>query len=378
MKNVIGRICISLFFLYSFGQIWLVVAERSTNFFSPVYTEKTYKDLERAFNHSQYRVKENPGIIPDETVFSYASGAYLHGVDPIYINSEHTPLGKYLIAISILVFKNDSLPILVFGIFSVLAVWLLGRTVIKDPWLNMLPSAFLCLEKLFADQFRITPLLDIIQLPFILLTLFVFIREVRINRFVGTTLCVGLVMSMKTPIAGILLAGTCMVYMMLTQKIKGLIRFTAFIPFSLIPFVLSYTKTFMDGYSISQFIGFIKWIILYQQSKLEYPFSVWRLIYFNQWQTWWGNRSFLQATDWSITWPIFTTITIIVGLSVLFKKFNTTSALNVLLLWALGYSIFLSLGVVSSRFFLPLFPVLYIISVQGIYLVSKKIGARKK
>jgi hypothetical protein len=351
----------------------MVIVPLSHVYFAPDYTEDRYQYLEHAFNTSQYRLKNPKSVIPDETVFSYAAGAYLRGVDPIYINSEHTPLGKYIIALSIHFLKNENFPTLIFGIFSLIILWLLSRQVLKDVWIALLPPIFLLHEQVFLDQFRYIPLLDIIQLPFILLTLLTFIIELKKKKFVWTAISIGLVMSVKTPIAGILLVGTFLFYFLVSKAWKDGLRFSMFLPISFVPLFLSYTKTFIDGYSLSQFIGFMKWIILYQQSKLEYPFSVWRLVYLNQWQTWWGDRSFLQAVDWQISWPIFTTLAFGVGIAMCLGKIKTFPALTVLVLWSFVYGAFLSLGVISSRFFLPFLPVLYIIGIYGVTFIVTKV-----
>lgn len=355
----------------------MVVVPGYHAYIDPGYTEDLYKYLEHTYNNSQYRLKRPETIMPDEAVFSYAAGAYLHGVDPIYINSEHTPLGKYIMAMSIYFLKNERFPTLIFGALTLIILWLLGREILADPWVAFLPPIFLMHEQVFLDQLRVTPLLDILQMPFVLLTLLSFIAEVKKKSFIWTALMIGVVMSIKTPIAGFLLMGTFFLYFLSLKMWKAGLRFSIFLPLSFVPLLFSYTKTFLDGYSLSQFIGFMKWVILYQQSKLEYPFSAWRLVYFNQWQTWWGDRSFLHAVDWQITWPIFTTLVLVIFCFALFRKMIVSTELRVLLLWSLVYGAFLSLGVISSRFFLLFLPVAYIIGVYGLATVGARLFKRK-
>ena len=148
-------------------------------------------------------------------------------------------------------------------------------------------------------------------------------------------------------------------------------------PISGFVLIASYARTFLDGYTLYQFLGFQKWIILYQKSKLIFPFSVWRLIFLNQWQAWWGSMSILKADDWKITWPVFTGLAIILIFLVFFKRIRISREILVLVLWFSVYGAFLSLGVVSSRFLLPFLPVAYIL---GTYLIYIKLGdlIRKK
>ncbi len=347
-------------------QFYTVIAPKFSSYIDPWYTEEMYSYLENTFNNSQYRLKNPSSIMPDETLFRYASAAYIKGVDPIYINSEHTPLGKYILGTSVYFFHSDGVVILFFGLGSIILLWLLSLQVLSNKELAILPPVFLVLERVFTDQFLVIPLLDIIQLPFILLALYVFNIENKKKNFFWTALVIGIVMSVKTPIAGVLLVGTFGLYFVILRLWKVLIRFVLFLPISIVPLILSYTKTFLDGYSMLQFIGFMKWIILYQKGKLEYPFSAWRLVYLNQWQTWWGDRSYLHAVDWQISWPIFTSVALIVCIFVAARKMKAKSPLIVLLLWFVVYGAFLSIGVISSRFFLPFLPVAYIISVYGV------------
>lgn len=342
-------------------RIGVVVVEKPDYYFSPYYTEEVYKHLEDTFNRSQYRLKNPTALIPDETVFSYAAGAYLHGIDPILINSEHTPLGKYLIALFIILLKNDRFIVIPFSMFTFFSLWYLGFHVLHDKLLALVPVVLFSSERLFLDQIRYAPLLDIIQLPFILFTLTFFIREYFNKKFVITSLMIGIVMATKTVIPAILLV-VCFLSVLFIQKDLERIRyFLLYLPISVIILFISYTRTFLSGYSIGDFIGFQKWILLYQKSKLIFPFSVWRLIFLNQWQAWWGDMRILKADDWSITWPIITLLTFC-SVFIVNKQVKLSREYRVVIAWVIIYSAFLSIGVVSSRFLLPFLPVLYIVS----------------
>lgn len=370
---IFSIICAIVLLFIIVYQLAITVIPNYSSYFKPTYTEETYKNLENLFNHSQYRQKENPSIIPDESVFSYAAGAYLKGVDPILINSEHTPLGKYFISLAILLFKNDKLIVIPFAVFTLFVVWLIGKQILVNNILALIPVAIFSSEKLFLGQIIISPLLDIIQLPFVLLTLYFFMKEYKGYRYWLTSLSLGFVIATKSVIIGILLIFVIFVYYLIRKNIYSFLRFAMYLPVALSILVLSYAKTFMDGYTISDFIGFQKWIILYQKSKLIFPFSVWRLIFLNQWQAWWGDMSILKADDWSITWPIFTGLSILLVILLMLKKIRVNNNILILSLWLSVYGVFLSLGVVSSRFLLPFLPVVFIL---GTYLIDILLNMR--
>ena len=334
----------------------------------PNYDEDLYKRLEYLYDHSQYRQKNPTTLIPDNTLFRYAAGAYLKGVDPILINSEITPLGKYFIALSIFLFHNDSIVIVIFAGFTLVALWLLSMSIIRDQVFAVIPLVLFSSEPLFLDQIRTAPNLDIVQLPFILLALYLFIRSFKKNKFLLTSIAIGFVISTKSLVPGILLVLCFIVFLLTQRQVKSVLIFILSLPIAGLILILSYIKTFLDGYSLHAFLGFQKWIFLYQQSKLMYPFSVWRLILLNQWQTWWGDHRILQSAEWQITWPIFIFFWVCLLLLILFKKIFISKPCEILIVWSLVYFGFLSLGVISARFLLPVLPVVYVI---GIYSVKK-------
>ncbi len=358
----------SIYLFWTIAPLW-------AGYTSPYYTDAAYEAYEYAYNQSQYRQKEHPGYIPDETIFSYAAGAYIRGMDPILVNSEHTPLGKYIIGVFILLMKNDKFAVIPFSLLSLIAVWLIGRTILKDSVVALVPVAVFATEPLFLNQIRTAPLLDIIQLPWILLSIAAFLWEREKRTFLTTAVMIGLVMATKTVVPAVLLVGTFALYLLLLRRAKDITHLFLWLCVSVGIFIASYARTFMSGYTLADFIGFQKWIFLYQQSKLIFPFSSWRLLLFNQWQAWWGDMSILAADDWRWTWPASTMLGVFSFGFLVTKRVSLNEPIALLVLWFAVYSAFLSLGVVSSRFFLPMFPISFIV---GTWVVRWIIGKMTK
>lgn len=341
--------------------LYRTIAPVWSSYTSPYYTDDIYRGYQSAYDSSQYRIKENAGLIPDETVFSYAAGAYARGVDPILINSEHTPLGKYLIGLFIVFMKNDKFIVLPSAILTLIAVWIIGSMTLKDKVVALIPVTLLATEPLFLNQVRTAPLLDIIQLPWIVFAIAAFLWERRKGKFFITAIMIGLVLATKTIIPGILLVMTFVAFLFVQRKWKHIMQLILWLFISVVIFVVSYARTFMSGYSLADFIGFQKWIFLYQKSKLIFPFSVWRLLLLNQWQAWWGDMRIISADDWKWTWPVSSVLGFVALGLFMARKVALKEPIVLLILWFVVLSAFLSLGVVSSRFFLPLFPVSFIV-----------------
>lgn len=350
---------LSLIFFFT---IVVLVCRQIINLdFSQNYNLQSYKD---AYEGSQYT--GGKGLIPDQVVYRYAAGAYLQGASPLKINPETPPLGKYILGLSVWLFKNTTQIIVFSGVIALIILYVLAKQLLKENYLSLGVVLFFTLEELFINQFLVSPLLDIIQLPFILLSVYFFYRasvSKHIFYYAAAGLCLGFVVSIKTMITGILIVITWLIYLFVKRNYTQFINtFLISFPIAFVVLLLSYTRIFVDGFTIRYFFAVQKWVFFYQQSKLQFPFSVWRLIFFNQWQTWWGDYRILRADDWSIMWPIITLLSFsYIGIKVIKKK--KWEALELLCaIWVVVYSIFLSLGTVSSRYFLPFLPFLYLLS----------------
>lgn len=353
-----------------------VILTEPGGYFRPYYSDQMYTNLETLFNNSQYRQKYPTTLIADEIVFRYASGAYMRGVDPILINSEITPLGKYIVGVSIALFRTDAVVIVLSALLTLVATWFLGREILSSCVLALVPVALFSTEKLFLNQLRVTPLMDIVQLPYILLSLFAVYKEEKSGKyFFITSVFLGLVMATKSIVPAVLLMITFIAWFLFLKKRQELIRFGLSLPIAGLVFLLSYTRTFLSGYTVVDFLGFQKWILLYQQSKLILPLSFWRLMLLNEWQTWWGDRSILRAEDWSIVWPILIVVPFIAMYGTWKKIMRSSPIASLLLIWIVIYESFLSVGTIVTRFLLPLLPVLYIIST---YAVREIFFSRKR
>ncbi|MEK7534727.1 MAG: hypothetical protein AAB600_05380, partial [Patescibacteria group bacterium] len=328
-----------------------------------------YESLKSAYYNSQYAKKENPGIMPDETFESFAGGAFARGVNPILIVHEHPPLGRYIIGLSTILFDNAKTLILPCLLISVFGIYLIGRIILKKTLFVLIPLGIFVNEPLFVSKLTIAPLLEPIQLPFIIFSLYFFIRGIESKKslpwFMATSLMVGAVASIRFFILGAALFVSMLIYMILRKKLdKKVVQFVVSLPFSLIPLFASYTKTMMDGYSFLQILGVQKYIFAYHHSKIIVFFSFWDLILFNRWHTWWGDRRILHEVHWIIAWPISAFLTYASLILVFLKKIKASKARKALFIWIIVYSLLLSMGTATTRYFLPLLPFLYILGVD--------------
>lgn len=371
MKTIISKkyfyyFACAIFFILIFVRPASILFRNIEYFFMRGYNSQ-YEFLKKLYYNSQYMQKENPGIIPDEAFESFAGGAFIRGINPILIVHEHPPLGRYIIGLSTILFDNAKTLVLPCLFISISGIFLIAKIILKKTLFALIPLGIFINEPLFISKLSIAPLLEPIQLPFIIFSLYFFIRGIGSKKslrwFIAASLMIGAVASIRFFILGLMLFFTMLMYMVLRKKLdKKFIEFIVSFPFSLIPLFASYTKTIIDGYSLFQILAVQKYIFTYHHTKIIIPFSFWDLLLLNRWHTWWGDRRILHDIHWVTAWPMSTFLTYLSLALILLKKITVTEPGKVLFIWIITYSLLLSIGTSTTRYFLPLLPFLYILA----------------
>lgn len=375
-KLQLKKIIVFFLLILTFWQPASVIYSQRDTIFGRSYggQYEMYKDR---YYTSQYVQKKNPGIITDENLESFAAGAFLKGLNPILIVHDQPPLGRYIIAASILLFDNQRTIVIALLSFSIFGLFLIGREVFQSNILALIPLAIFVNEPLFISKIKYIPLLEPIQLPFIIFALYFFIKGLKEKNyrvwFLLTSLMLGFVISIRFFALGAVLLFSMLIILYIKEKLgKKMLIFTLALPVSLIILLLSYSVTIKSGYSPLQILGIQKYILFYHQSKFTLPFSFFDLILFNRWHTWWGDRTILSDSQWIILWPISYLLTSLFFIFSLLKKIKMNVAEAVVFTWVILYIIFLSAGFTSTRYFLPLIPFLYILAISFIKKAYEK------
>lgn len=329
---------------------------------------ENYEVFHKLYYSSQYVKKQNPSIIPDNTLESFAGGIFLRGLNPILIVHDQPPLGRYIIALSIFLFDNPTTIIVPLMFFSAFGIYLLGKLAINNVFTAAVPVALFINEPLFLSKFNYAPLLESIQLPFIIFGLYFFIKGIveknYLRWFILASLMLGFVISTRFFVLGTGLLGTMIIFLFLRKRFdKKFFYFFLTLPLSLLVLVLSYWRTLQFGYSIIDIFGIQKYILFYHKSKFILPFSFWDLLLFNRWHTWWGTMAISSDSQWIILWPISLLLVLLFLAYAVFKKVIINDTEKIIFLWAGVISIILSAGYTSTRYFLPVVPFLYILAV---------------
>lgn len=338
-----------------------------------IYTDKfDPKAYEVKYNNSQYVIPQSKHPISDEELLSYAGYRYATGLNPILINSDHPPLGKYLIGWFTLLTGNNRVVSLFFGLGVILivcfAIWLLTKSFL----LVTLGLFMLSVDTVLLDQIIYSPVLDIIQVFFLMLYILFFIywlkyKKMRIMILMGLSL--GAFASVKIYFPAIILLGFSIFFLFIIKKpSKQIVTFfLTNILLSFIIYTVTYASFFLHGNSIRAFFGAQKWIFLFWKNNSintgEYFGNIVPLVLFNKWHVWWGTKGYISFVHWSIFWPLFFILGVLSSIFLITKKKSKQDnhqAGLLLSLWVIIAVAYLMFIPVSPRYLMIIYCPMYI------------------
>ena len=379
LKNKKSRILIvSLLIVIVFSQFLFMLFRNKDSFLSRGYGEM-YSVYHRMYHQSQYTQKKPKSIITDEIFESYAGGAFLKGLSPILIVHDHPPMGRYIVSLSILLFDNSKTIIIFMLLLTFLGIYLTSRLIFKDNLLAVVPLFIFANEPLTLNKLLYAPLPEPIHLPFIIFSIYFFMRSLESKKkwryYIIVSILLGFVISIRFFVTGGVVLFAMMLTLLVAKQYKEILKFGATLPLSIVVLVASYTRTIMDSGSVFQVFSIQKYILAYHKSAFTNAFSYWDLLLFNRWHTWWGERRIMSDPQWTFLWPASTLIAFLGLAFSAIKRIRFSLQELVVCFWVIFYSLMLSTGYTSTRYFFPVLPYLYILmvlSIIKIYGIFKK------
>lgn len=116
------------------------------------------------YSESQYVKGElSKGGIGDDGLYAFAGYYYLfQGKDVTTVNFEHPPIGKYLIGVSIFLFKNENVINIIYFVILFFLSYKIGNFILKNKLLSLFGVFILSIDPLFNDHL----LRSLLDLPF--------------------------------------------------------------------------------------------------------------------------------------------------------------------------------------------------------------------
>lgn len=348
LKRIINLVLFSIF-IYSFVLQIYQHKQSYTKPFSPIYYQQLYLK-------SQYLPNEGnqPIMIEDHDLYAYAGWYYLNKGIINTINPEHPPLGKYFIGLSILIFNNQNVGQMFWLLTALLLVYKLIVTATKNRTLGLIAILLIWQEGLFQEQLFIS-LLDIQVLAFLLLFIYIqnALHKQSLFKNVLLGLCLGAISSIKFPLLGLIFFLSLTGFYILNKEKKYISNLLVISSLAAGIYLLSYLPFFIKNNHPSFLELQINNLKLYLSHIPEYPkFQVFKVLFFDQWLTWWQDKAYVSTGYWNLFWPI-AVINFFISAIFNFKK-------NLLInLWSLFYLLFISLKLFFPRYLLLLLPFLY-------------------
>lgn len=348
-QNKVFIILLIIFLLHFFFRIY-TFRENYFSHFDPVYWEQRY-------NQSQWVVMNSKNPIGDDGLFTYAAWKYIHGETPASIVPEYPPLGKYILGISILLFKNQNIFALIVGISVLIIFYLLNLGLFqKNKLLAFIPVFLFSFEPLFYEQLK-APYFDLLYLLFLLLTFLFFYK----GKYLLSFIFLGCFASIKFPSLVVVVLAVIIFYLFINKNYSSIKKSLIVLPIVIIVYLFNYSRYFWLGNNILDFLGLQKWIINYYligaKGKL---FSIFPLLITGNWETWWIGT--MRVGEWNIFWTTIFLISAIVLFKLLIEK-NFSSKFFFLCLWLLFLLLFLSFIPVWPRYLLLALPFMYNLSI---------------
>lgn len=384
-NRLLKRIAILFFLGIAFLRITIPILQNQKQ-----YLEKYDPHLyEQKYNASQYMIPASKNPISDEQLLSHAGYKYATGTNPILINSDHPPLGKYLIGWSILIFRNNRIISIVCALSILLLVGTITYMLTLSLFFSTLAVCLASFDPMLVDQVIHAPILDIIQATFFLLYLLFLCFYLKspnniLLLIMGITL--GALSSIKLYFPAIIAVVVTITTFIITKKdIRTIMKFALIIPpFAFITYALTYLRYFIISKSIMGFMGVQKWMFLFWQNnsidRTKIFANILPLILFNKWKVWWGNKEYISYSGWSIVWPIFFILSIIAAGFCLYQYITrfrhvtkipyTITIMIFLSLWFIVFTGYLCFVPISPRYLMMLYLPSYILIVLSLHKFS--------
>lgn len=330
---------------------------------------KTKTNVEKIKNEIINQIR-NKGI-SDAQLYTYVGEQYISGANPTLLNPEHPPAGKYLIGMSIGLFRNEQVILLICGLISLITIYGIIFIATKNHLCASLGVFLTSTHSLFIDQLIHGPQLELFQLMFFLLVvlfLILFEKKKSILYVLLAGINYGLLLSTKTVSTYFPLFFIWLFIVALIAKNFKIRQWVLLHIIGITVFVMTYLRFFILGGTLRQFLGVQKYIILfYKQSGInvvEFAGNYLRLIFTGSWKFWSENSPLSHYSQWSITWP-FIFITGVVVIIYLYKnKIPFLPIEKMLVVFIILYNMFLFIVPMFPRYLLLLFiPMMLLISI---------------
>lgn len=355
MKN--GLIVILLILILArLFTFWLSEKQQFLIKFNPQYYGKLYSE-------SQYVIgQKSIGGIGDDGLYAFAGYYYFfQGGDVSSVNFEHPPLGKYLIGLSIFLFKNANVINIIYFLILCLAVYKIAELVLKNVIWQLLPVILLVFDPLFLDH-TLRSQLDLpFSLFFITAVYFYLLSLKRIKFFYLSQLFWGLAFSTRF-FPFLLIIELFLFTVTVIFAKKNIMHFLQSLTLVPLIYLLSHLSFFLYHPSMTEFFRHKIWMLSWYRGTPVIFGNIWNNI-FSGWYLD-STKVLLKNQYWIPVIPIMVVIALFTDIQLIReRKFNYLTVYGLSLLYLI-YLTVLTNGL--QKFLLPVYPLLIILALHNL------------
>lgn len=384
IRSILGITVVSIGLLFTYTSDHL-------NKLTEVYAPQT---LEQLYNRSQYVVPHSKNPISDAVVYAYAGSAHMNGSNPVLLNAEHPPHGKYLIGLLFQLtgyWKSSGIIVVISMIIFIL--WYCAR---RTRWG---PHIYLLLFLLVTDtniRYQIVggPLLDIIQTA--LLVVHIALVDISDRHpknpwlLLSAGISLGLLAGSKMYFPALVIVivhGTYSIWKHRKSLKAQILSLMKMVLIGVITYVAGYSVGFIRyQMSLQTFIKSQLWTLHYWTDNSLQGASMFGgyipLIFLNQYHVWWGDTPIIPYEDWTVMWPISAIMIILSMIYTLIAMFTHTSHISLpprilpfaerITMWLIALCTYLLFIPISPRYLMLFFVPGYILIALVTYAISTK------
>lgn len=345
---------------------------------SAQFQETNIDTLKEVWTCSQYNLSpeiEFCGNMLDKDIYTYAGLAYLEGEDPIKVNFEHPPLGKYILALGIksgVTLLTQYLSLLGIGVLT----FLLTRTLTKSTLVSLVPVLLVFYDPLIFEYSTFIHL-EFLQTLFLMLGLYLLLKPPSSKNGVLLGLAVGGVLATKVLVTGMVFLLFVLLILYVKHKRKLHLQHLVLVTISAgFVYLLSYWRFFMLHNPLEFITLHIRIARFFRAYLPEYPwFEIWRILLLGQWRTWFMEPPIQPVSTFWAVWPIATFISF--GATFI-KKLQLSQDCYILASWALTYLLYQSTHLVFPNYLIMVLPILYVLMTAALFKAVSTLNLRER
>jgi predicted membrane-bound dolichyl-phosphate-mannose-protein mannosyltransferase len=325
-------------------------------YFTRPYDQKFFGDL---YTKSQYVVgSKSEGGIGDDGLYAFAGYYYFfQGGDVTKVNFEHPPLGKYLIGLSIFLFKNENTISLIYYFLLLLITYKIARLININKIVSLLAVTVLSSDLLVLDNL-IRSLLDLPFTLFFTAALYFFLKGLdKPKNYILSSFFWGCAFSVRffPSIIFVYLFLSLIVFIFSKKNILIFLLSGIFVP---LIYMINHISFFVNKPSLVEFIRHKKWMLSWFRGTVVIPGNILRNIYAGNYIDSTGRN--VHNNLWNIIIPItFSSSLLTVKIKPFIKNKYFITLFGLIVIYSL-YVVFLTGGV--QKFIMPIYPIICILS----------------